>query len=171
MLEFSLGGEKRQAARAALEEQVCDQMVKAADFDLPEGPVERMVESSQRRQRLTLQTRNTPEDEIEVELAKTLDEAKENAVRECKLYFVLEAIAEDRHIFVTEDEVRQRLTQLAANYNKSFENVRAEMERDGSIDDLRRMMRRDKTMDYIISKAQVNDASGADSGDTANDKE
>jgi trigger factor len=161
-VEASLRNEARASAEANLERQLCDRLLEAVSFDLPEGPVQRLTESNQRRHRLALQMRQVPEDRIEEELAGRRDTAKGEAERECKLFFILHAIADERRLFATEDEVRQRVAQIAANYGRSFENVRSELERDGSMDDLRLMMRREKTIEYLLGRAKIADESASE---------
>ena len=174
----TIAHEKTRRAEDALATQMIDRLVETTPFDVPQGLLNDLVEGSVRRERLQLQMRNVPENEIEEILAANRTKAEGDAERECREFFLTEAVADKRHLFATEDEIRQRVAQMAANYGRSFEAMRAEMERDGSLDDIRSMMRREKTIRYMLDKATIADEGtdaptqeAEEAGDNGNDKD
>jgi len=154
-----------------IEKQLQDRLLDAAVFDAPKGPIEKLTERHLRRAKLQLQMRNMDESEIEEHLAEGYKTAEAEAERECRLFFLFEAIADARHIYVTEDDIRRRVSQIAANYGRGFEAMRAEMDRDGSIEDLRIMMRREKTLQYLLGKVKITDAGTQEINESENQGE
>ncbi len=167
--------EKAVQVEREIEKQLEDRLIEAAAFDPPEGPIEKLTQNQLRRARLQLQMQNVDEAEIEERLAEGRKRAEAEAERECRLFFLIEAIANARHLYATEDEIRQRVAQIAVNYGRSFEAMRAEMDRDGSIEDLRIIMRREKTLQYVLGRVKITDADAKDTPeettrDRANDE-
>ena len=68
-------------------------------------------------------------------------------------------MAEEEKVFVTEDEVVQRLQAIAATYQQSLEQVLEQYRRGGMLAELRNGMRREKVKQMLRKKAKV--ASGA----------
>jgi len=168
-----LGDELRDELRRSREHEA-DQAVHAAvaekllgltDFEVPEGLVERLVGQARERQRLALLYRGEPREEIDKQLATQDQEAREASVRQCRLYFIYDRIAEQEKIFVTEDDVAQRIQAIALNYRRRPEDVASELEREGRLSALRHEMREEKVRDFLVQHAKVTQASAGPAPD------
>ena len=92
------------------------------------------------------------------EMRKQDTDAEENARKMLKSYFTLRHIADKEKIFATEDEIMRELGRIAGMYGKSAEEMAALYEETGAINELRLDMREKKTIDFIIQKAEVEEA-------------
>jgi len=90
----------------------------------------------------------TAEAEKDEELAK---QARIELVR----IFVLDRIAEEEKVFVTEDEVVQRLQAIAATYQRPLEEVVEQYRNNGMIPELRNGMKREKVKQLLRKKAKI----------------
>jgi len=147
--------ERQRQADDLLRQRIEDRLLELTDFDVPEGLVERLVAQARERQRLALLYRGVPEDKIDEELQRLAQGTRDQSVRSCKLFFIIEKIADQEKIFVTEDELDQRIQAIALNYRRRPAEVRAELEETGRLDSLRRQMREEKVIDFLIQKAHI----------------
>ena len=76
-------------------------------------------------------------------------------MRELKASIILDYIAEKEKIFVTEQEVEQRIADIARAYNADIMRVRKQLERQGSLSYLRNDMRESKTLNLLLKEAKI----------------
>jgi len=120
--------DRQRQADQAVRERIEDKLLELTDFDVPEGLVERVVARAAERQRLALLYRGVPEDKLDEEVRRLAPGTREQSIRDCKLFFILERIADQEKIFVTEDEVEQRIQAIALNYRRRPQDVQAELD-------------------------------------------
>ncbi len=157
-LRDELRRHREQEADDAVQARIAERLLELTDFDVPEGLVERLVASAKERQRLALQYRGVPEDEMAAHLAEVDKQTRDSSVRQCKLYFIYQRIAENEKIFVTEEEVQQRIQAIALNYRRRPEDVASDLEREGRLSSLRLEMREEKVRDFLVQHAVINQA-------------
>ncbi len=153
--------QKQHAAEAKLAEQVREQLIAGTDFDLPEDLVKSQVEAYFHRRRIEMERHGMETAEVEKEMEEIRREdatAEENARKMLKGYFTLRHIADKEKIYVTEDEIMREIGGIAAHYGKSPQEMAALYEETGVINELRLDMREKKTIDFIIEKAEVEEA-------------
>jgi len=147
--------ERERQADQAVRERIEDRLLELTDFEVPESLVERMVNQAVERNRMALLYQGVAEDRIEEILATYAKNARQSSVRQCKLFFILEKIADQEKIFVTEDELDQRIQAIALNYRRRPQDVRADLEEAGRLDALRRQMREEKVFDFLTRNARI----------------
>ncbi len=160
-LRDELRRNREQDADDAVHERIAEKLLELTDFDVPEGLVERLVAGARDRQRLALLYRGVPQEQIGQQLERVEKQTRDASVRQCKLYFIYERIAEAEKIFVTEDEVQQRIQAIALNYRRRPEDVASELEREGRLSALRHEMREEKVRDFLVRHAIVTQAGKA----------
>ncbi len=147
--------EKEEGARARMAEEIVQELVKANDFPMPEGLVARGAEEALRRLHLNLAIRGVPEEEIHKAQEKEKQSSAEGMRTALKAHFILEHVAQKEKIFVTEDQVEERVGQMAAQYGKWPHEMKAYLEEQGLLTQLRRSMREDQVREFLLSKAAV----------------
>lgn len=152
--------EERQERRTRQElvNQLENKLIRQVDFELPEDVLNHMAERGLVRRQLALAYRGASDEEIREQEADLQKESHESAERSAKLFFILHKIADKERIFVTEDEVNARLEAMAANENRSAEQVRRELEREGQLSELRAVMRDEKVRSFLLDHADVREA-------------
>ncbi|MBM4039588.1 MAG: trigger factor [Planctomycetes bacterium] len=157
-LRDELRRSREHEADQAVHARVAEKLLEKTSFDVPEGMVERLVTQARERRRLALLYRGEAPDDIEAQLTAQDQEARDASIRQCKLYFIYDRIAEQEKIFVTEDEVTQRIQAIALNYRRRPEDVASELEREGRLSALRHEMREEKVRDFLVQNAKVTQA-------------
>ncbi len=162
---------KEQQASSQLEDQLMDKLAEAVDFELPEDVVKNMAKRQLARQRLQLLYRGVSNEEIEGQTETMQKKSHEDAERAAKLFFILEKVAEEERVFVTEDEVNARIEAMAARENRSAAQVRRDLEREGELSDLRASMRDEKLRSFLLEHAVITETEADQEAPTAESDE
>ncbi|HVR84148.1 MAG TPA: trigger factor, partial [Planctomycetota bacterium] len=147
--------EKETAGRAAMGEKLVEDLVKANDFPMPEGLIRSGTEEALRRAQLDMAMKGVPEEEIKKVMEQDKTGSRENMAKALKAHFILEHLAQKEKIFVTEDQVEERVGQMAAQYGKWPHEMKAYLEEQGLLTQLRRSMREELVKEYLLSKAVI----------------
>ena len=68
---------------------------------------------------------------------------------------ILEKVAEMEAITVSEAELQQKLEQLAAQMNQRVEAAKNQFQKNDRLEDLRAVIREEKTLDFLLSQANL----------------
>ncbi len=97
-----------------------------------------------------------------------MEEASQaRAERQFKLLFILEKIAEKEKVFATENDLENEIGVLASNYRVRPARMRAELQRRRMLSELRIRIRERKTIDLLLSKANVVETTPASADEPA----
>lgn len=157
-VSHSITQSKERDAALALEQQAFDQLLAAAPFELPQGVLKAQARNIMLRQQYRLRQRGVPAEEIEKHMDDLRNVSETAAARNLKIFFVLDRIAEKEKIFVTEDEVESRVAAMAGSYNLTPQRMRAQIEQEGSLSELRDGLRENKVVDFLLKSAKIEEA-------------
>jgi len=166
----SLKNRAEQEQTQAMQEQVKDYLVDNVNLDLPEGLTGRQTERLMQRERMMLAYQGVPEPEIDQRMADMRSESEEQAIRELKLFFIMQQAAKELDIEVTEQEVNGRITMMAIQQGRRPEKMRQEMRQRGELEMMELQLREDKTLDAIIEKANVTEVDPSELEDADEDE-
>jgi trigger factor len=140
------------------DDAVAESLLAAAPFDVPPSLVASETERMLRRYEMQLRQQSIPEESI----PKLLDEARAQAEtrvkRDLRLSFLLDTVATERKVFVTENEIRAEVAAMAARYEKSVPEMEDYMERNGLLPALRSELRDRKTLGELRKIVKIVDA-------------
>ncbi len=156
-----IGRAKESDAREKMKLQIRDQLADMVQMGLPEDLLKRVSEENAQRRKLMLQYQDLSEEEIEEKMAEQTEQSEEETIKNVKLYFIFDDIAKQETILVTEDEVRARVEQLAINYSMDAERLFETMDTEGRLASLRKDILDEKIVDFLISKASIEQAEAA----------
>ena len=135
-------------------EELLSKLIDAHSFDVPQGMVDREV-NSMARQQVTRMARQGVDVQKAFDAAKFRLEHKDLAVRRVKGTLLLDVIADKEKIEVSEAEVNSALAAMARSANQKLEAVKKYYEsQDGGMDDLRASLVEEKTLSLLLSKAK-----------------
>jgi len=142
----------------AMQRQVEQYLLDNTDFDLPAGMLGRHTDRLVQRRFVNLLQEGVPREQIDRELTELQAAAAEQARRDLKLRFILEKVAEEKQVEVTPDELNSRVAEIAGLYNRRPERVRQELAADGSLEQLRIVLREEKAVAALLAEAKISDA-------------
>jgi len=144
-----------QEIRRGMRAQVGQYLVDNTKLEIPPVLGSRQTERVVAGQMIELQRQGVPEAEIEKQLDELRTTARERAVVELKMFFILEKLAEQFEIDVTEDELNGQVAQIARSSGRRFDRVRDELANRGAIQALYLSIRDDKVLDRLLEDAQI----------------
>jgi trigger factor len=159
-----------QNQRADMHKQVADYLTEHVDLELPKGVTGRQTARVLQRQQMELAYRGVPEDEIAQQIAEQREGSEEEAIRQLKLFFILDQAAKDLDVQVNDNEINGRIAMMAQQQGRRPEKLRQEMHKQGQIEQLYLQIREQKVMDQIIEKASVTEVKASDEADPAEKK-
>jgi trigger factor len=139
----------------AMREQVNRYLLDNVNIELPAKLSARQEERIVGRRAVDLMTRGVQREAIEANLERLRSGARDEAVRELKLFFILQQIANDQQVDVDEAELNGRIALLAAQRGRRPEKMKQDMAKDGSLTNLYVQMREQKALDKILDDAQI----------------
>ena len=83
------------------------------------------------------------------------DSQRDASLDSVKSALVLDEIARRENVTITEEDVEKDVAQYAERSGLTPAAVRARLEKEGALSRLAAGLRREKTMDYVLSHAQV----------------
>jgi trigger factor len=145
---------KKNEQISAQREQLLSSLIEAHSFDVPEGMVEREL-NSMARQQVTRMARQGIDVQKAFDIAKFREEHRGLAVKRVRGTLILDAISEKEKIEVSDDEVTAALAAMARSANQKLEAVRQYYEsQEGGMDNLRVSLVEEKTLSLLLSKAK-----------------
>ncbi len=137
--------------------QIRQYLLANTKLDLPEGLSLRQTARAITRMVVDMQRRGVPDAIV----AKYADElrtsAKEQAINDLKLTFILDKIAEQMDLDVTEEEVNSAIAEIASSYNRRFDRVRDDLVRSGGLESLYTNLREEKCIDRLLADAEISE--------------
>ncbi len=141
--------------QSAMRRQVAEHLLDKTTMELPEKLSERQAARALERRRMDLMYRGVNPIQIEEQMAELRSSSAEVGRRELKLFFILNKVADELDVKVTENEINQRIAQLAYERGEKPENLRTELIRRNQIGFLAQQVREHKAMDALLGKAKV----------------
>ena len=140
--------------KSDLRKNALAELVKRNPIPLASSLVDRATEHKYRQLQMMLGMDPRSAEGPPPELA---DRLRDSAGDEVRGQLLLEAIADAESIEVSDEELSDRIANIAEMQNAQPARLRAEMERDGRIDNLKFSLRQDKVLDFLIEKAELVD--------------
>jgi trigger factor len=138
-----------------MREQVNQYLLANISIELPSRLSDRQADRVVQRRSVDLMMRGVPREQVEANVEKLRSTAKDEAVRELKLFFILQKIAGDQNAEVEESELNGRIAMLAAQRGKRPEKLKQEMGKDGSLAELYIQLREQKAVDKLLESAKI----------------
>lgn len=162
-LKGEIEKEKEMALKRQLKDQILDQLIQSNPFEVPESMVieqtKALVSDTKLRlasQGIVLKSLNIPEEKLQ-------EDYREVAQKQVRSYLILEKIAAQEGITVTDEEADERLQSISERVHQKFDVVKRYYEKNELIPGLKTEILTDKTLDFLLGKANVSPLS-ADKG-------
>ncbi len=153
-LERQVKYEQRQTCR----KQITDKIIESANWDLPADMVEKQVDNALRREVLEMQQAGFTSQQIMSRENDLRQQSLSMTRRNLKEHFILDRIATEEKLEVTELEIEQEITSMSFQRGESPRRVRARLIKSGVIENLYAQIRERKAVDLILDSAQFNDS-------------
>jgi trigger factor len=139
--------------RRRAREQIAAALTEAATWELPPGLLQRQSRRELQRAVMELQSSGFSDEEIEAHANFLHQNSAATTAKALKEHFILERIAEEEKIEVSEEDYNEEIRLIAAQSGESPRKVRAKLEKAGSMDVLRNQIVERKVIDLILENA------------------
>ncbi len=157
-LRKRIGAEKERQDKLRQEDECIEALLGAHDFPLPPGLVDDETEAQLKGFEHRLKQAETPEDQIPAKVEEARGEARQEAEKRVRVFFILDAVARDQKIFVTEGDMEEALRSLAAQNQTTVDVVRKHYEERNMMADLRLGILERKVRDLLRANATIADS-------------
>jgi trigger factor len=147
-----LKADAERRAEAEVRGQLLDQIVEANAFEVPDSMVERytdfMLRVPQEKQR------EMSAEEAE-QMAKVRESVRPQSEWSIKRMLVVDQIAEREGLSATQDEIDERIEELAEQHDQSPSEIYIQLEKSGQLETLEREIMEDKVFDFLKGQNTV----------------
>jgi trigger factor len=144
---------KNQAEREA-KEKLVGELIQRNDFEVPDSLIEQQIDIRLERGLRALAAQGlTAEQMKKMDLTRLRVGQREQAIHDVKAALLLERVAEEENVQVSDEELNQELESLARQSKQTSEAVRARLTRDGGLDRIRTRIRNEKTLEFLYHQS------------------
>ncbi len=152
-IKKDLEARKKDEIASAQREEILSKLVETHSFEVPQGMVERELQSMARQQATRMARRGL--DMKTFDIAKFRDEHLAMAEKRVKGLLLLDVIADKEKVEVSDQEVNGALAVMARQAGQTIDAVRKYYESlDGGLENLRSSLVHEKTLGLLLSKAK-----------------
>jgi trigger factor len=136
-------------------EKIIAELVKLHDFPVPESLIEHQMDVRLERVVRSLAQQGVDPRAVNVDWVSLRKRQQERAKDDVKAELIIDRIATEEKIDVTEEELQQELAHMASHSGESAEAIRARLTKQGALDRMKAKLRSDKTVDWLAQNARV----------------
>ncbi|HEY2290376.1 MAG TPA: trigger factor [Thermoanaerobaculia bacterium] len=144
--------QKEERRREARHQALLDQLRERYPVDLPQGVVRREVEGMVQDYAENLARRGVNVEKAPIDWSQVAGEMAPTAEKRVHARLLLDAVADERKIGVTEEEFERTLAMLARTQGVSTPVLRRKLDEDGRLTSLRAQLRREKTIRTLLGE-------------------
>ena len=146
--------ERKHAAEHEAKDKLVAELVKRNEFEIPEALVERQVDLRLERGLRALAAQGMKQEDLKkMDFNRLRAGQRDQAVQEVKASLLLEKVADEEKIEVSDEEIDREVEALANQSKQSTESIRARLTRDGALDRIRSRIRNEKTLDFLYHQS------------------
>jgi trigger factor len=160
-IKESLEHERDHRQKDLQREKVIGELVKLHDFPVPESLVEHQMDVRLERVVRSLAQQGVDPRAVNVDWVTLRKRQEDRAKDDVKAELVIDRIATDEKIDVTDEEVDHELEHMAGHSGESAEVLRARLTKQGALDRMKAKLRSDKTIDWLAQNASVKTVAAA----------
>jgi trigger factor len=157
----SLEHERDHRQKDLQREKVIGELVKLHDFPVPETLVEHQMDVRLERVVRSLAQQGVDPRQVNVDWASLRHRQEERAKDDVKAELVIDRIATEEKIEVTDEELDHEIGHMAGHSGESTEAFRARLTKQGALDRMKAKLRSDKTIDWLAQNASVKTVAAA----------
>jgi len=154
-IDKNLHASAQMNVKSEMERQLVDELLKRAHLEAPQSLVNNQIQELLRQLKTNQMMQGEKKEDIESKEKQIQDIAKKEAVRRVKISFILQRIAQQENIQVTDEDIDKRTEAIAQSSAQSPVQVREYLQKQHLIPSLEAELKSRKTIDFLLSEAQI----------------
>ncbi|MCP4650936.1 MAG: trigger factor [PVC group bacterium] len=147
--------EKEAQAKQTLKAQIVDELIKAMPIDVPQELVDKRDKLLRDTASQKLKQQGLDVQQIEQEEKKLGDYFPQEALKQIRIFFILEEIAAKEKITVTEKEMEERIETIAKSYGHTKEEVLKYFSEKNMLESIHWEIWEEKVISFLVDNANV----------------
>lgn len=149
------GKHAEQTAQRAVEAQALQQLEESWKFEVPPSLVASQAQRNLKERALELMQQGVPPTEVQSQAEGLTEQAKADALKQIRLFFILRKVAAEEKLDATEAEVEEKLRAAAVRMQATVEQVRKDLEQRDLMEEMVWSIIRGKAVDLVLKEAHV----------------
>jgi trigger factor len=158
-LKVKLREDMQKAKEMALDrhfkDQIVDQLLQKNSFEIPPSLVEDQNQALVSEAKLRLASQGMNLKDMDISEDKLREDYRAVAERQVKTYLILEKIAGQEGISVSDEEVQDRLKEISERSHQKLDAVKRYYEKNGLIPEIQAGILSDKTLNFLLEKSHI----------------
>ena len=154
-IRADLDAAKEQSKNAQGRERILEALIKRNEFPVPESLVKGQMDVRLERAVRQLASQGIDPRAVNVDWAAMRQRQRDRAVDDVKAEILLDRIATEEKIEVTDEELEKEIEHLASHSGESALALRARLTKQGALDRMKSKLRSDKTIEWLYRSARV----------------
>jgi trigger factor len=148
--------EKKLILERQLKDQMVEQLLQANSFEVPESLVEEQTRTLVSDTKMRLATQGVDFKNLGLSEEKLQGDYREMAQKQVRTFLILEKIADQEGITVTDGEAEDRVQEISERIHQKFDAVKRYYEKNGLIPEVKAGIMSEKILNFLLEKANVN---------------
>jgi trigger factor len=148
--------DKKLILERQLKDQMVEQLLQANSFEIPESLVEEQTRTLVSDTKMRLATQGVDFKNLGVSEEKLQGDYREMAQKQVRTFLILEKIADQEGITVTDGEAEDRVREISERIHQKFDVVKRYYEKNGLIPEVKAGIMSEKILNFLLEKANVN---------------
>jgi len=148
--------DKKLILERQLKDQMVEQLLQANSFEVPESLVEEQTRTLVSDTKMRLATQGVDFKNLGVSEEKLQGDYREMAQKQVRTFLILEKIADQEGITVTDGEAEDRVREISERIHQKFDVVKRYYEKNGLIPEVKAGIMSEKILNFLLEKANVN---------------
>jgi trigger factor len=145
----------KRSAEEKAKEEIMDHVIRSHAFEVPDVLIQGDMEARARNIAATLAQQGIDVNKTSIDWKKVLEEERPRAEQAVRKRIVLDAVARQENLEVSEEDLDSEFKKLAEGSNQSGAALRAQFEKDERIQEFRAWLLRNKALDFIYRNANI----------------
>jgi trigger factor len=154
-VEKDLAEEAELAAKRQVRNDMLQQLARRVTFVLPQSLVEREIDRRLEEFARRLMEQGVDPRQANIDWAQFREAQRDPARDAVASALVLDEIARRENLTVTSEDLDKEIEQYATRSGRTVPAVRAQLEKEGGLARLQAGLRREKAVDYVMSRAKM----------------
>ena len=148
--------EKKLILERQLKDKMVEQLLQANSFEVPESLVEEQTRTLVSDTKMRLATQGVDFKNLGLSEEKLQGDYREMAQKQVRTFLILEKIADQEGITVTDGEAEDRVREISERIHQKFDVVKRYYEKNGLIPEVKAGIMSEKILNLLLEKANVN---------------
>jgi len=148
--------DKKLILERQLKDQMVEQLLQANSFEVPESLVEEQARTLVSDTKMRLATQGVDFKNLGLSEDKLQGDYREMAQKQVRTFLILERIADQEGITVTDEEAEDRLREISERIHQKFDAVKRYYEKNGLIPEVKAGIMSEKILNFLLEKANAN---------------